>query len=214
MHGAATGHLYTHAVAVRVALIVVLLLASAACGSDGPTEMTALAAAANGPWQPVPIALPAHIVQAVDRTCRSSFREFPQHTQLMVIDARGAGRIEAQYAAPNGEDATCASMTIDADGRVEAGGGGTGSRGQPWLALPALELETVSGYSSSEGSGTSGRVGAGVVTVVIAMPGRPPVTASIENGWYLAWWPGDWPPGTKAIGLDSLGQPVTEAPVP
>lgn len=55
--------------------------------------------------------------------------------------------------------------------------------------------------------------GAGIARVVIAMPGQPPVTASLANGWYLAWWPGEWPPGTKVFGIDSLGQQVAEAPI-
>ena len=73
----------------------------------------------------------------------------------MVIDARGAGRVEAQYAAPNGDDANC-TTTIDATGRVEWGGGGTGSSGQAWLVLPAFELEASGGYGSGEASATPG----------------------------------------------------------
>ena len=209
MHDLATGRPYTRAVTRRIVLIAALLFVSTACGSDRAPAANVI----EGPWQPVPFALPGPMIETIDRTCRGSFDEFPQQTRLMVIDARGAGRVETQYAGPNGEEASCAGMRIDATGRVEPGGGGTGFRGQAWPALPAFELEFIGGYGSSEASSTSGRAGAGIARVVIAIPGQPPVTASLANGWYLAWWPAEWPPGTKVIGLDSLGQQVAEASI-
>ena len=193
-------------------LVIALLFVSAACGSDGSSQAGALAAAIAGPWQPVPFALPGPMIESVDRACRGGFDEFPQHAQLMVIDSRGAGHVEAQYAAPNGDDASC-TATIDATGRVEWGGGGSSSNGQEWLVLPALGLEALGGYGSGEASATTGRAGTGIAQVVIVMPGQPRVTASLANGWFLAWWPGAWPPGTKVVGLDSLGQPVAETPI-
>ena len=202
MDAAATGRPYTHAVTGRVGLMAALLLVSAACGSGGPAGANVPAAGIVGPWQPVPFTLPGQIVEAADRACRASFPDFPQQTRLMVVDARGAGRIEAQYAGPNGLDANCGGMTIDATGRIEPGGGGTGMRGKEFGVLQAFELESIAGYSSAEASSTSGRAGPGVARVVLAMPGQPPVTASLTNGWYLAWWPGEWPPGTKIVGLE------------
>ena len=139
--------------------------------------------------------------------------DFPQQTKLVVIDARGAGRIQAQYAGPRSTEASCIDMTIDAAGNVVAGGGGTGFGGQEWIILRPFEIEHHGGYSSEESSTTMGRAGDGIAKVVIVMPGQPQVTASLANGWYLAWWPGAWPPGTKVVALDSLGQPVTDAPV-
>ena len=209
MDSATTGHPYTRAVKRRIVLIAVLPFVLVGCGADRPREANVI----EGPWQPVPFALPDSMIEAIDRTCRGSFDEFPQQTRLMVIDARGAGRVEAQYAGPSGEEASCAGMKIEATGRVEPGGGGTGFRGQAWPPLPAFELEFIGGYVSSEASSTSGRAGAGIARVVIDIPGQPPVTASLANGWYLAWWPAEWPPGTKVIGHDALGQLVAEASV-
>ena len=133
--------------------------------------------------------------------------EFPQETRLVVIDARGAGRIQAQYAGPRSTEASCIDMTIDAAGQVVAGGGGTGFGAQEWSILKPFEIEHHGGYSSEESSTTVGRAGPGIAKVVIAMPAQPQVTASLENGWYLVWRPGSWPPGTKVVGLDSLGNP-------
>ena len=104
-------------------------------------------------------------------------------------------------------------MTIEATGQVVAGGGGTGFGAQEWSILQPFEIEHHGGYSSEESSTTMGRAGPGIAKVVIAMPGQPQVTASLANGWYLVWRPGSWPPGTKVVGLDSLGQPVAEVPV-
>ena len=194
-------------------LIVALLLVSAGCRSDGDSEPEAepeAVHALHGPWQPVPFALAGPIVEAVDRTCRAGFEnDFPQQTQLMVVDVRGAGRVETQYAGPDGSEASCIVM-IDAAGRLEWGGGGTGSGGGGWPALQAFNLQAIGGYGSEVASSTAGRAGGGIARVVIAIPGKPPVTASLANGWYLAWWPAEWPPGTKVIGLDALGQQVAQ----
>jgi hypothetical protein len=34
-----------------------------------------------------------------------------------------------------------------------------------------------------------GRAGAAIVSVVIETPGQPQILASLENGWFAAWWP-------------------------
>lgn len=197
----------------RVVLIAASLFASLACSSDGQTEPWTAAAPIDGPWQPVPIALAGPVIEAVDRACRGTFDEFPQQARLVVVDARGAGFIQAQYAGPNGVWATCINMTIDPTGRVVAGGGGTGIGGQEWRVLQPLEIEDQSGFGSDESSTAMGRAGAGIAKAVIVTPGQPQVTASLANGWYLAWWPGGRQPGTKVIGLDPLGQQVAEAPI-
>jgi hypothetical protein len=64
---------------------------------------------------------------------------------------------------------------------------------------------------SDRSSVTYGRAGAGISQVVVQMPGHVPVIASLANGWYLVWWPGNWPEGMKIVGLDVLGQKVAEA---
>jgi len=213
MDRAATGRLYTYAVAGRVVFLVAVLLVSGACASDGEPDSRAVAGPLHGPWRPVPITLVGPIVETVDRACRASMDDFPQETRLMVIDTRGGGRIQAQYAGPRSTEASCIDMTIDAMGQVVAGGGGTGFGAQEWSILNPFELEHHGGYSSGESSTTMGRAGPGIAKVVIVMPAQPRVTASLENGWYLVWRPGSWPPGTKVVGLDPLGQRVTEAPI-
>ena len=212
MDAPATGRPYTQVVTPRLVLMAAVLFAAVACGSESPPPARVPAGAIDGPWQAAPFALPGQLVEAVDRACRGGFDEFPQQTQLMVIDARGAGHAEAQYAAPNGDEASCIA-TIDAAGRVTWNGGGSGSLGKDWPVLKGFELEASGGYGSTGASTTAGRAGAGIARVVIVRPGQPPVTASLASGWYLAWVPGDWPPGTKVFGFDPLGQRVAEAPI-
>ena len=189
-----------------MALVAASILIAVGCGPSVPKEVV-------GPWQPVPLTLPGTLVDEVDQTCRGSFPEFPQEAQLVVIDVRGAGKIEAQYAGPKRVTAACWGMTIDATGAVAGGGGGTGVGEAEWYPLPANEIEQFGGYGSSEASTTSGRVGPGIARVLIALPGCPPITASFANGWYLAWWPDEWPVGTKVLGLDALGQTVIDVPI-
>ena len=105
-------------------------------------------------------------------------------------------------------------MSVDEAGRVQGGGGGTQFHDVEPPPLQPLEITSSSGYESPESSVTLGRVGAGIVEVVILAPGVPPITPTLMNGWYLGWVPSDWPPGTKAVGIDALGQSVAEVPVP
>ena len=189
-----------------MALLAASILVAAACGPEVPAGLV-------GPWQALPMGLPGTLVDDVDGTCRSSFPEFPQEAELVVIDVRGAGKVEAQYAGPKRLTANCWGMTIDATGVIGPGGGGTGFGEADWNALQAHEMEQHGGYGSPEASATSGRVGPGIARVLIALPGCPPITASLANGWFLAWWPGEWPVGTKVLGLDALGQTVIEQPI-
>jgi hypothetical protein len=57
-----------------------------------------------------------------------------------------------------------------------------------------------------------GRAGPGIAGVGVLIPGQQPITASFANGWYLVWWPGEWPKGTIVAGFDSAGRKVAETP--
>jgi hypothetical protein len=212
---------------VRPLLILTLLVASvAACGeaavSDDPNAfpqpVPATAATILGPWRTTPLILDANLVAAVDRACRADF-QLPAGVQLVVIDARGGGIVQPFYAGPDGSSANCADVQILADGKVQASGaGGTGSGGPP-APLKPFEIRQ-GGISGQGGAGAgapvmttlaSGEAGPGVAHVVIQLAGQPPILASLANGWYVAWWPGQLPNGSKVVGYDSSGQPVASA---
>jgi hypothetical protein len=208
--------MYDPAMGWRVAAVTFLLASTMACGTSDLTEPERPAVGnLHGPWSPNPIALPGPILQAIDAACRGSMQPFPVGVDLVVVDARGLGVVQANYAGPNGAGATCVDMSIDQGGRATASGGGsTGQGGGPPHAVAANTLESGGGMSSGQpvtSSVTLGRAGPGIARVAILIPGQPLTTASFANGWYLAWFPGAWPPGTTVLGLDALGQKVAEA---
>jgi hypothetical protein len=174
-------------------------------------EGTALGALL-GPWRAEPIPLWPALLAEVARKCAGSMQPFPA-VPLVAVDARGGGRVQALFAGA-GRQAACYDMTIDMRGAVGAMGGGMTSMGdvQPPIGAQALRsagLSTSGGDANAVASSVvSGEAGAAIVTVVIAMPGQARMRATLANGWYLFWWPGAIPAGTKVIGLDGFGQDV------
>lgn len=165
-----------------------------------------------GPWRSEPIPLWPALLATVARVCPASMQPFPA-VPLVAVDARGQGRLQALFAGAGGQ-AACNDMTIDARGAVAAMGGGMTAIGNPAPAAGDQALVSA-GVSSSGGPGDaitssviSGAAGAGIATVAIVMPGRARMRATLANGWYLFWWPGAIPVGTRVMGLDALGQEV------
>jgi hypothetical protein len=214
---------------------MVLAFGLAGCGSEPdqsdaagglPAGLPALLPASRemlaGPWQATPFSIDPRLRTEAERACRNSGMDpFPNVT-LMVIDARGEGVLQAQFAGLPGSTASCMDMTIRDDGLVEALGGGSTGGGMAFRPLQQFELQ-VDGKSGGGGGGigpgaggpgtvqVSGRVGPGIAQVRILAPGQPPIVASLQNGWFLAWWHGSFDPVT-VVGLDALGNQVAEAP--
>jgi hypothetical protein len=194
---------------MRRLLAVVWVLGVVGCGpivQDGPMRADALV----GPWQPVPFGLPVDVISNVDLACRTSMPDFPAAVEMVVFDARGGGRVEAHYVGDDGANATCFGMPIDVFGHVKAGGGATGFPDVPPPPLGPLAIASEGGYSSEESSVAVGRAGPAIAKVVIVRPGEADITASLSNGWFLAWWPDTWGPEPKAVGFDARGQSVIE----
>jgi RNA polymerase sigma-70 factor (sigma-E family) len=63
---------------------------------------------------------------------------------------------------------------------------------------------------------TSGRVGSGVSAVTLVFSDRTHVAASIQNGWFLAWWPGSQSPvaaevrTTTGMRIQPLNDPIRQ----
>jgi hypothetical protein len=196
-------------------VLAVAVLAVSGCGlvesADVPVPGLARL---DGPWSPTPVQVPAAVLVAADQACRTSMQPFPVGVQIVVVDARGKSVIQLAYAGPNGAMAQCNDMTVDAQGRVEAlGGGGFGQGGGEPPPVPPNTLESAGGMSSGDPATSSvamGRAGPGIAGVGVLIPGQPPITASFANGWYLVWWPGAWPQGTVVAGFDQTGQKVAE----
>ena len=203
------------AMRLRPWLLGVVLLALSGCGFVESADVAVPGLArVDGPWSTTPIQLPVAVLAAADQACRTSFQPFPAGVQIVVVDARGEGVIQVVYAGPKGAMAECNDMTVDAQGRVEAMGGGGFSQGgvEPPAVAPNM-LENAGGSSSGDpitSSVAMGRAGPGIAAVGVLVPGRAPITASFSNGWYLVWWPGEWPKGTIIAGYDQAGQKVAE----
>lgn len=113
--------------------------------------------------------------------------------QKILTDARGPYTVMLFTAAEGQAVLSCLSGRNT--GEVALGGAlGT----HPLAAVPAGQI-AVSSYGSNvappdEGaaqfSRIVGRVGPGVTAVSLRLSDGTQVTASIEGGWFLAWWPG------------------------
>jgi hypothetical protein len=92
---------------------------------------------------------------------------------------------------------TCDSLQITPDGQVNGAGGGAridGVERLPAIGISDLAVQdttTVGGGDLQvEGWSVSGRFGAGIVAVTVEPQGQAAILATLENGWFGAWWPG------------------------
>jgi hypothetical protein len=112
-----------------------------------------------------------------------------------------------------GFQATCLMKDYAAAGGANTGGGGGGdavSYEEPAVVLAPNTAEVTSsgGRGTSTGSTYSsiGRVGADIASVVINTIEQGPVTATIHDGYFAAWWPG--PP----MAFPKKGEPAPPEP--
>jgi hypothetical protein len=204
----------------RLILIAFFVMA---CGTDAPASdqappqvdvgRPATLLELTGPWRPEPLRLDPLLATQADRVCRRD-QSFPiEKLDLVLIDARGGGRLPTLYA---GGDATadCHYMQISKTGVVTGSisGSGTGQGGQP----PDGKLSLVgTGSIEKAWSYRSGRAGAGITRVVVDVAGIGAITATLQNGWYFAWWPGapkrgEPGPSVTVTAFDAAGEPIDQ----
>ena len=146
-----------------------------------------------GPWLREPLRPPAAVIAAADRACRRE-TPFPRTVVLVAIDARGGGRLPTIFAS---DDATafCGFLTIADNGTLS----GSLSSSETGFKQPVLGPGRLLGWGGT-GEGRvgdadawcsfAGRAGPGVArVVVIEAQGAGSTTATLQNGWYVAWWP-------------------------
>jgi hypothetical protein len=184
-------------VRLRSAVIAIMLLA-AGCGGEAPSDAAApllqagrVASLADlvGPWQREPFVIDGNVRAAADRACRAD-PEFPPGVQLVGVDARGGGRLMTIFAGPGGATADCTYLEVARDGSVTGSLSGRGT--SAFAPLEPGHLSPHGGGGFSDGGVAvqyvMGRVGVGTERVVVAVEAIGPVTATLGNGWYLAWW--------------------------
>jgi len=215
-----TGPAYTRSVVRNAGVLGLLVLLAGCAGAE--TSEAQRADALVGLWQTAPLTLTRSAILNADQACRAWIQDPPDGLRVVdandlriaVIDARGAGRIQMHYVGRAGATASCFDMPIDAFGHVKAGGGGAEIPDHEPPPLGPTEISTEGGTSTEDSTVQLGRVGESIVKVVIMRPKEEPITASLANGWYLAWWPDTVGPGAKAVGSDASGLPVAEVALP
>ena len=87
-------------------------------------------------------------------------------------------------------------------GSAKVKGAGGGWRTDQPEQLPALGMHELAhlergqvggGSLTVEGHSIIGRAGPGVAVVRVEVPGVPVMTATLQNGWFAAWWPFEIP---------------------
>ena len=213
---------------------VAILLLLAACRSDAPADTAApdlragrVATLAElvGPWRREPLIIDPNVRAAADRACRAD-SEFPAGLALVGVDARGGGRLITAYAGPGGATADCTYIKVGPNGAITGSLSSTG-KGGGFAPLAPGQLESHGGGAFSDDTVTVqyviGRVGAGTARVMLEVEGVGPVTASLGQGWYIAWWeagrpldqngPGPHLPSKRytVAAFDALGQITDQA---
>lgn len=186
------------------ALVVLVALVGSACGDatrtgspPAPPQMAvpnepATLAELIGEWQPVPLFLDPVTRSRIEAACLQDMRA-PQGNRATVIDVRGGRVATLRFFGMSSVD--CNAIEIRADGTLM--GAGAGVSGGPEPARQAeggnigrVEPLTVFGGTLDvQGWGVRGPVGPEIARVEISAQDVPTVVATLENGWFAAWWP-------------------------
>jgi hypothetical protein len=147
----------------------------------------------TGPWRPTPLGLDVAMRTRVEQACRRDI-EMPLGSVAAVIDARGASVVTVRMTGEN--PGSCDALEVMANGQVA--GAGSGRRAEDREKLPILgpselgpiEKQTIAGGNlKTEGWSVTGRAGVGITLVVVEPLNHMAVVATLENGWFGAWWP-------------------------
>lgn len=197
--------------ALAVAVLGVVSLLVGACGDQeiipAPTHDLA------EPWQPRPFAVDPALIAAAERICRNPAQ--PAALSLVVVDARGANRLFLLFVGP-GETAEC-FLKRDPTGRLTSDGGGGGSTDPPPPAPRPTEIRFNGAGSSDTPEGPwsygVGEAGLAIALVELTSPSGVVLQASLNRGWFAAWWPGlDHDAQIVVRGYDAGGRLVGMSP--
>jgi hypothetical protein len=184
---------------IRAFLLVAGVLAG--CGDEttlfpDPPDRPATLAELTGPWRAHPLQLDPAMRGRVEQVC-STFVQRPPGGVPAVIDARGGGFVTVRMT--DVWRGSCDGIAISVDGQVTAVGSGSFTDAHEELpALDAAELGPLEVSASGGGPGmvggyvvVYGRAGAAIATVEVEPLRHPKLLATLENGWFAAWWPAD-----------------------
>lgn len=167
------------------------------------------------PWQAAPFAVDPAVVVAAEQICRDAVRQmFPAGLPLVVVDARGADRLLLLFA--GAADTGDCLLRRDRTGALTFDGGG-GSGGDPPPALQPTEIRFNGAGSVGDPqepfSYGIGQAGAAVSMVEMIPPTGVSVRASLNRGWFAAWWYGLHHDAVIVVrGYDAAGRLVATSP--
>jgi hypothetical protein len=208
----------------RFALVsAALVLAGCDALAASPTAPTQPAVVANaeqlfGPWSATPLAIDATLLASIDDACRTSNhlgQDFPAGVELVVIDARGLGIVQAYYSG-SGNEAFCSDIRIHADGTVEATGDGqwaTDVNAKPVAGGIRINTAGSSGIPGNSTAYAWGAYGPNVRRIVVEEQARPPMIAAMQGGWWAVSTRGDWARDAHLTGYDGFGHEVVQIPL-
>jgi len=197
---------------LRAVMALVMALAAAGCDESEqvtPPQIHDLAE----PWQPVPFDLDPTTLAAAVAACRNLVGPGQVLPPLAVVDARGGDTVIVAYGL-GGNTADC-TVVRDDSGRFSSMSGSAGSSmGEPPIGQREVRSRGMSGTSAGGGIQATyvvGVAGPAIAAVELVIPGGPRVRASLANGWFAAWWPGDFvnkPQPITINGYDAAGNLV------
>jgi hypothetical protein len=190
--------------------LAIALLATA-CGDevpDGPATLDQLA----GPWQHEPYIIDTELERTAFETCADSWTPpaSPQ-TRLMpgLVDARGGGRLVVRLIEEGGGyTQDCFGLGISSAGEISPRGYeyNIGNAPPAWLDPGEVIVDGMRAWADeptewigsidpgddcdATTTAVTGRAGSAIASVIVIVPGREPVVASLVRGYYAAWWPG------------------------
>ena len=132
---------------------------------------------------------------------------------LVVMDQRGRAGVAlfAERRADGQASVMCMTIAAEVGGPPVVGGGGSGTGGQEAPADGPLRLFTGQRNGSDAGTFTAyaGSVGPEVTRVTVERSEGSGVVATVSNGYFLVWWPGE-AFAARFVGENAEGAVVAE----
>lgn len=177
----------------------------------------------SAPWRPMPMLVAPEMRAEFDAACLAD-QAMPDGLSMVVMDARGEGRLVIGYAdadadADAGGSEAWLQATIGAEPPSKCQMMSTSQAGL--LPLGERELRVTNNPSIGDHDGwwsvIAGQAGADIAQVVAEVPGSPRIVATLNDGWFALWWPQEAQPAGQAprlefrlVGVDRSGAAIAE----
>jgi hypothetical protein len=185
--------------------LIALALVAAGCGV---TRVAAPPVDDLSTWSPVPLAPDQALADRIS-SGQTSCIPGPQGGPVRVLlqDRRTAWTAAFLFTAA-GVFGSC--FVTKASG---GSGGGSGPRPEPMAANLSIDDNGFGDVAGGQAHDLGGRIAVGVASVRVELAGGGTATASVGNGYWLAWWPGNVV-ATKVRAFGADGAEIESLDVP